>query len=161
MTVQSHQPAAVATMLNPALLAAVIAHAADGYARESGVGLPWALSFVVAPMVLHRSTRDTLPTTTRTHLATWVSRNPVARAGLPQRAISLVEPVRAGMRFGLAHGVFRVEGDRLVTSQRRRPRGFQTPTELDGILRKSNLVGRWLSKTDSPATVFAILGVAP
>lgn len=161
MTPWRERPSVVAAMLNPALVAALLATAAEGHKRESDMGIPWVLSFVVAPMVLHRGTRNALPTTTRTHLATWISRNPVHRAGLPQRAQGLVEPVRAGMRLGVAHGVLRVEGDRLTALPRRRPRGFQTPPELDEILRKSNLMGRWLSKTDSPATVLALVGVAP
>jgi hypothetical protein len=35
------------------------------------------------------------------------------------------------------------------------------PDELAEILRRTNYVGRWLAKTDSTATVFAVLGVAP
>jgi hypothetical protein len=112
-------------------------------------------------MVLHRGTRDRLPASTRTYLATWVSRNPVLRAGLPQRAVGLVEPVRAGLRFGMAHDILRIEGDRLTAPVRKRPRGFTPPQDLDKILRKANLVGRWLSKTESPATILAVLGMAP
>ncbi|MGW0182160.1 three component ABC system middle component [Nocardia sp. NPDC003345] len=151
----------VSTMLNPALLAAVIAAASTGHHRESGDGLPWVLSFIVAPMVLHRGTREALPTTTRTYLATWTARHPALRSGFPQRALELVDTVRVGTRFGLAHGIFQLDGARVVTVPRRRPRGVQVPSELDVILRKADLVGRWLSKTNSPATVLAVLGVAP
>ncbi|MEZ0076299.1 hypothetical protein ABH927_005677 [Planotetraspora sp. GP83] len=151
----------MAAMLNPALVAAVLVTTADGYHKESGTGVPWMLSFVVAPMVLHRGTREALPSTTKTHLATWVSRHPVLRAGFPLRAQGLVEPVREGIRFGLAHEVLRLENDRLLAQPRSRPRGFRSPKDLEDILRKANLVGRWLAKTDSPATIFALLGVAP
>ena len=148
-------------MLNPALLAAIIGHATIGYRKEAGVGLPWILSFVVAPMVLHRGTRNARPVTTKTHLTTWVSRNPVLHAGLPGRALSLVEYVRAGMRFGLAHGFLQVDGDRMNSTLPRRPRGFVVPDELAEILRKAHLASRWLARTDSPATVLAVLGMAP
>jgi hypothetical protein len=148
-------------MLNPALLATVIVSAANGYQKETGDSLPLVLSFVVAPMVLHRGTREALPPSTRTHLATWVSRNPVIRAGLPRRALGLVEPVRAGIRFGIANGALRLDGDQLTASLPRWPRGSERPKELEAILRSANMTGRWLSKTSSPATVLAILGVAP
>ncbi|MCX4757849.1 three component ABC system middle component [Kitasatospora purpeofusca] len=161
MTAWNQQPSVVATMLNPALLAAVLEAATQGHQKESGQDMPWVLSFVVAPMVLHRGTREALPASTRTHLATWVSRNPVLRAGLPQRAVNLVDPVRAGLRFATAHGLLQMHEDRLVAPPRKRPRGFKTERELDELLRKASLAGRWLSKTDSPATVLAILGVAP
>lgn len=161
MTGWSEQPSVVAAMLNPALVAALLATAAEGHSKENGQGVPVVLSFVVAPLVLHRGTREALPASTATHLATWVSRNPVPRAGLPQRAAGLVEPVRAGLRFGLTHDVLSIEQDRLSAIARKRPRGVRPPAQLNEILRKANLVGRWLAKTDSPATVLALLGVAP
>ncbi|MFD5907006.1 three component ABC system middle component [Streptomyces microflavus] len=161
MTGWSERPSVVAAMLNPALIAALLATTAEGHAKETGQGVPVVLSFVATPLVLHKGTREALPASTATHLATWVSRNPVLRAGLPQRAVSLVEPVRAGIRFGLAHGVLSIDEDRLSAIPRRRPRGVRPPHQLNEILRKANLVGRWLAKTDSPATVLALLGVAP
>jgi hypothetical protein len=157
----SERPGVIAAMLNPALVALLLAAAAEGHARDTGQGVPVVLSFVAAPMVLHRGTREALPASTATHLATWVSRNPVLRAGLPQRAVGLVEPVRAGLRFGLAHNVLVIDHDRLSAVARKRSRGVRPPRQLDEILRKANLVGRWLAKTDSPATVLALLGVAP
>lgn len=147
-------------MLNPALIAVALANAAEGYHRESAQALPWTLSFITAPLVLHRGTRQALPASTRTHLVTWTSRNPVIRAGFPLRAQGLVEPVREGIRFGLAQGAFTLEEDRLI-GQARRPKGFVIPDELADILRNARFVGRWLAKIDSTATVFAVLGVAP
>ncbi|GAA1963327.1 three component ABC system middle component [Catenulispora subtropica] len=148
-------------MLNPALVAVIVAEASRGHLKESGDDIPWMLSFVVAPMVLHRGTRESLPTSTRTHFATWASDNPVLRAGFPQRAIGLVEHVREGIRFGLARDVFHLVGDRIVAPAHRKPRGFEIPAELGEIIRKANLAGRWMAKSDSPSAIFAILGVAP
>lgn len=160
MTVWAERPPIVAAMLNPALISALLAAASEGYRKESDHALPWPLSFIVAPLVLHRGTRQELPASTRTHLATWTSRNPVLRAGFPLRAQGLVEPVREALRFGIGHGVLTVVADGLQ-GRTRRPRGFQTPDELADILRKAGFVGRWLAKIDSTATVFAVLGVAP
>ncbi|WP_260848438.1 three component ABC system middle component [Streptomyces sp. SLBN-118] len=83
-------------MLNPALISAVLATAADGYRKESDHGMPWPLSFVVAPLVLHRKTRMALPSNTRTHLTSWTSRNPVLRAGFPPRAQDPGRPGEGG-----------------------------------------------------------------
>ncbi len=160
MTAWNDRPPIVAAMLNPALLAAVLATAANGYRKESDHALPWTLSFIIAPLVLHRGTRQALPASIRAHLTTWVSRNPVLRAGFPARAQGLVEPVREGIRFGLAHGVLTLEGEGL-SGRTRRPRGFQMPDELADILRRTNFVGRWLANIDNTATVYAVLGVAP
>ncbi|MEU2168050.1 three component ABC system middle component [Micromonospora chersina] len=160
MTAWADRPPIVAAMLNPALIAAILASTADGYRKESGQTLPWPLSFIVVPLVLHRGTRQALPSSTRTHLATWTSKHPLLRAGFPPRAQGLVQPVKEGLRFGLAHGVLSLEGDGLQ-GKIRRPRGFQMPEELADILRRASFVGRWLAKIDNTATVFAVFGVTP
>jgi hypothetical protein len=69
-----------AALLNPALLAAISAAAASQYERASDEAMPWPLTFLVAPLVLHRGTREALPRDTRTHLPAWVADNPVIRA---------------------------------------------------------------------------------
>ncbi|MFD0904771.1 three component ABC system middle component [Actinomadura sediminis] len=154
------QPLIAAAMLNPALISAVLATAADGHQKEAEQGMPWSLSFIVAPLVLHRGTRQALPGTKSTHLTTWLTRNAALRVGFPHRARALVDPVRQGLQFGLTHGVVMLEADRL-NGRVRRPRGFRPPDELDEILRKASFVGRWLARTGSTATVFAVFGVAP
>ncbi|GHC34466.1 three component ABC system middle component [Streptomyces rochei] len=161
MTAWSDRSPISAVMLNPALMAAVLASAAQGHEKETGQPMPWVLGFVAAPMVLHQPTRNALPASTRTHLGAWIGKNPVLRAGFPARAQTLAEPVKEGTRFGLAHHTLTLEPDGCLRATYRRPRGFKTPEELDQMLRKANLVGRWLAKSDSPATVFAVLGVTP
>ncbi|MEU7590769.1 three component ABC system middle component [Micromonospora sp. NPDC049230] len=160
MTAWNDRPPITAAMLNPALVAAILATAADGYRKESDRAMPWPMAFIIVPLVLHRGTRQALPTSVRTHLATWTSRNPVLRAGFPPRAQGLVEPVKEGVRFGLTHGALTLEGNAL-RGRTRRPKGFQMPDELADILRRASFVGRWLAKIDNTATVFAVLGVTP
>ncbi len=146
-------------MLNPALLAAVTAAAADGYDRESEQPLPWPLAFIVAPMVLHRGTRDALPGAISTHIHVWVSRQSSVRAGFPLRARVLVEPVKEGLRFGVRHGLLRVDAGG-VRSGGQRLR-FDDIGDIRTIVRRATFVGRWLSRAEHPSTVFALLGVAP
>ncbi|MGY3200503.1 three component ABC system middle component [Streptomyces sp. TE5632] len=161
MTAWSDRSPISAVMLNPALMAAILASVAQGYEKETEQAMPWVLGFVAAPMVLHQPTRKALPASTRTHLGAWIGKNPVLRAGFPARVQALTEPVKEGTRFGLAHHVLTLEPGGRMRSAYRRPRGFKTPEELDQILRKASLAGRWLAKADSPATVFAVLGVTP
>ena len=146
-------------MLNPALMAAITAAAAVEYERTGGDPMPWPLAFLVAPLVLHRGTREALPRTTRTHWASWVSEHPVEHAGFPARAQALTSLVREGVRFGLAH-------EALVVDDQGRLAGRLGPaprkgTELADIVAKAGLVGKWLTKLDQPATAFALLGVKP
>jgi hypothetical protein len=151
----------VAAMLNPALLATIIAAAAAEYERADGDPMPWPLAFLVAPLVLHRGTRDALPRSTRSHLATWVSNHPTLRAGLPARARSLTDPVREGLRFGLKIGVLTVVGDGRIRGSLPATSRPSDVGDLRAIVRSAGLVGKWFAKVDQPATSFALLGVAP
>lgn len=151
-----------AAMLNPALLAAVMAAAASEYERTDGEPMPWPLAYLVAPLVLHRGTREALPRTTRTHLGNWVSQNPVIHAGIPARAQSLAEPVREGLRFGLAYGMLQVDEQGRLTGDLAAPeKKAAAAGEVDQIIARAGLVGKWFAKIDRPATAFAVLGVAP
>jgi hypothetical protein len=145
-----------AAYLNPALVATVLAAAADGYRTDRRRTMSWPLAFLVAPLVLHRTTRQALPRTTATHLTAWVSRNAALHAGFPARARSLTPTVQEGLRFGLRHQVLTIEAGGLIGSA-----GKASDPELRQLLRSSQLVGRWLAKADQPATAFAIFGVEP
>ncbi|CAM5673967.1 three component ABC system middle component [Streptomyces griseus] len=155
-----NEPAAlVAAMLNPALIANLLFVAADAYTRRQTPGMPWALSFIIAPMALHQATREALPAGTRTHLSAWIGHHPVLRAGFPRRAKVLVAPVRAGLRFALGHDMLELHRDCLRASTR----PYTPPpqdTEMHDILRSARLIGRWLAENET-AAVFAGLGVGP
>jgi hypothetical protein len=156
MTTWAERPRVEATLLNPALLAVLLAGAAKDYETEEP-GMPWPLAFLVPPLVLHRPTRDALPRDSRTHLSTWIRREPLLRAGFPARAAAMVPLTREGLRLGLRAGVLDRDGARLTGHlDAEAPAG-----ELRQLINRAALVGRWLAKTDQPSTVFALLGVAP
>ena len=148
-------------MLNPALFAVLTAAAAGEYTRAAGEPMPWPLAFLVAPLVVHRGTREALPRSTATHLGNWVSQNPVIHAGIGPRAQSLADSVREGLRFGLANGVLAVDDQGRLSGTLARATKEGHPGEVEEMLQKAGLVGKWLTKIDQPATAFAILGVAP
>lgn len=155
MTAWSDRPQIVAAYLNPALLSVVVLSAARGYAQR-GELMPWPMSFLVAPLVLHRPTREALPGNTRTHLSTWVQRNPLLRAGLPARAESLASSVSEGLRFGLRHGEFTMQDGRLRSRVNIR---VSNNEHLEVLIKSATLAGRWLSLSQVPSTPFALLGV--
>ncbi|WP_369795632.1 three component ABC system middle component [Kocuria sp. ICS0012] len=152
-----------AAMLNPALVAAIVANAALQYHSHGGHSMPWPLSFVVAPMVLHRGTREALPTTSRTNLGAWVADHPVEHAGFARRALSLRDPVQEGIRFGLQNGLLHVDSEGCLTGTLASGRGhtLERGSEAKQIVAKAGFVGKWLAKVDQPATTFVVLGVAP
>jgi hypothetical protein len=151
------RPRVEATLLNPALFASLLSVAAHGYESKSEEPMIWPLAFLVPPLVLHRPTREALPKTVATHLPTWVGRQPLVRAGFPQRAARLTPLTREGFRLGLRFGVLETDDGRLT--------GTLTMPDCSGdlneILKSASLVGRWLAKLDQPSSAFALLGVKP
>jgi len=155
VTAWTDRPRIEATLLNPALLAVLLAAAAGDYEQEAG--MPWPLAFLVLPVVLHRPTRNALPRDTRTHLSTWIRREPVLRAGFPERAAAMTPRTREGLRFGLRAGILTLDRGNVLGHLADDP----PPGELRQLVRGARLVGRWLAKSDQPSTPFALLGVAP
>ncbi|CCQ18153.1 putative uncharacterized protein [Rhodococcus sp. AW25M09] len=152
----SQRSSAVADLLNPAIIAAAIAAAAVQYERRDHTLMPFELSFLVVPLVLHRDTRTSLPTRVDSHLARWVTSNPLLAAGFGARAKALTEPVREGIRFGLRCGALHLDGPHLSGQLRRRPAVVGDVTQ---IISKAGFVGRWFAQLESSATAFALLGV--
>ena len=157
MIAWSERSRLVAHFLNPALIAGVIVVCASDYQRARSEPMPWVLSFLVAPLVLHGPSRRALPRDTRTHLSTWVSRNQLAVVGFPDRARELVPDVRAGIRYGIRCGSLTLSDQRLYAEQVAAPGAGP----LGELLRAGAFAGRWLAKIDKPATAYALFGVSP
>jgi hypothetical protein len=96
------RPAELLDLLNPVCCALFLRKAIDGYARESQSGLPYALSMLVLPFVLHKRTREALPARLTTTLAVWTQRNPELLLELPRRLHTLDAYYREAMIWGLA-----------------------------------------------------------
>jgi hypothetical protein len=123
--------------------------------------MPWSLPFLIAPLVLHRQTREALPSRITSHWARWVTNNPVLQAGFAPRALSLVEPVRDGLRFGLRLGILRLVEGSALTGGLAPDAKVESSGDVAAIIRSAGFVGRWLTRLDQPSTAFALLGVSP
>lgn len=155
MTAWVDRSPVLAAYLNPALAAMILCEAAQGHQRDHDPMI-WPLAYVVLPFVLHRPTRNALPANTRTHLSTWLSREPILRAGFPYRAVSLSPITSEGLRFGVRHRMLRLEGGYIYNLLNRK---MEVDPALTQLLSAARLVGRWLAKSKEPCTVFALLGV--
>jgi hypothetical protein len=151
-----------AAMLNPALIATVLAGAAESHAHRSGDPMPWEYCFLVAPLVLHRETRQALPSRVDSHVDKWVIDHPVLVSGLPARATQLVPYVREGLRFGVRSGAIAFESDGTIVGRiKSSPVTLSRSPDLGSIVRGAGFVGRWLTSTNSPSGVFSLFGVSP
>ncbi|WP_420029666.1 three component ABC system middle component [Rhodovulum sulfidophilum] len=158
------RPREEARLLNPAFIAALLWACADGHGAETGTGLPYPLSFIALPVVLHRPTRIILPSSKRTSLAAWLGAHPRALVGFSGRASTLVTIVKGGLLFGCREGLIAMNHERIHASPRPRTiASFERKTtdEVKDCLKRARFVGRWFAGAGQSGTVMALWGVSP
>jgi hypothetical protein len=155
-----------ANLFNPSFLAVLIERLASGHRDRTGMGIPWPLAYVGIPVVLHRPTRDALPSSVNTSMAAWTRGHPLLVSSLAARAQSLRPTVSEALLFGLARREIVREGGTILPPERRRrrPRGptLREPTEdFKQCAQHAAFFGRWCGESGLPATVMALWGVKP
>lgn len=160
------RPAEVANLLNPAFCGRILFHCVKGYNQESPeFPMPYSIVFLVLPLVLHRHTRETIKGTTR-HFHVWLNRSQQIKIGLAARARSLVPHTReALMLLQQTHTIAIRSSDAALLIEnelrRMRRRRFPASDETKDCLKKSQTLGKLLARTNSPATIYASLGLKP
>ena len=149
-------------MLNPAFCSLLLRAAAQAYSARGLSHLPAALSFLVLPIVLHRPTREIMPSTARSKMHVWIRENPIVRIGFARRAIELVPYTREALLFGLVHGSLRLSSDGAVgagtAGDAFAPAAL---TEARSGLDSAVLLGKLFAAAGDAGTVLVAWGVRP
>lgn len=151
-------------LLNPAFLATVIGHAAAGYFEHRDQGLPFALAFIIPPMILHKDTRVVLPKMITSKLPDWAHKNSAELAFLPDHARELQAAVRYAIVIGAHFNIINFDENARMRAasqfnSKLAQKELKQSEEVEEIMKKSHFVGRWLSVSGNQPTVLSILGV--
>jgi hypothetical protein len=164
----TERPTEVANLLNPAFLGALLRKAVDGYAEESGNGLPFELSFLVIPLCLHPDTVRRLPSrAASTPLHTWLQReeNRDVLLSVGERVLALVPFTREALIFAAQRGVIAFDDAGTLRAGEKALRGIttypNTSEEIKQAVRRAEFVGRWFALAGTTATIYSLLGVRP
>lgn len=154
----------IAALFNPAFCGTLLYSAVGAHVGEREVPLPFSLSFIVLPLVLHEPTAEQLPASIRTPMHTWIADHPEIRIGLADRVRGFAPLVRESLMFLLSRGAIRVV-DRSILSVSGTVRltavGAIGSNELTAAIRRARLVGRLIAYAGRPAAIFASLGLRP
>jgi hypothetical protein len=155
-----------ANLLNPAFGAVLLAEAVAHYDGKTHRGFPFALAFLVLPIILHENTRKSLPKTTLTALLPWVQEHRESLVGFSERVEQLQAVSREALLFGLQTDVLRIDeqglvrvGDRRKTVTVKRVPHFTD--EVTECVERSGFLGRWFAAAGPITNIFAAWSVAP
>jgi hypothetical protein len=155
-----------ANLFNPAFGAVLLAEAADHYDEKAHHGLPFALAFLVLPIVLHENTRRSLPKTTLTGLLPWVQEHRESLVGFSERVRQLQAVSREALLFGLQTEILRIDDQGLVKigSRRKTVTNKRAPyftDEVNECVERCGFLGRWFATAGPTSNIFSAWSVAP
>lgn len=155
-------------LFNPAFCSILFWYAARGASENPNPtrsSLCYTESFLILPLILHEGTRRSLPIRINSSLPVWVTRNPLAIASLPRRARALIPYTKEALFFGTAGQLFKFEGEQLQANADQesdiRAMLRRSSDEVQLCARKTRFLGKWLTRTGTPETIFTLLGVRP
>lgn len=154
------RPSEIANLLNPAFCGEVISRGARSYETECGKTLPFALTFLVLPIVLHKPTREQLnPRTKQMHV--WLQSNGPLCIGFADRVRAMKAITQEAVVFLHDQGRITIDdvGGLRVTGNNARENQFGG--EVRDCLKAATVVGRLMARAGPPTAVWAMWGVRP
>ncbi|WP_436356885.1 three component ABC system middle component [Brevundimonas sp. CEF1] len=161
----SDKPREEAHLLNPAFVGMLLCRMVADYTRKAGRPMPIALAFLLAPIVLHRRTREALPKSTVTGVLPWLQEHKDVHVTFAGRMRVTRAVTQEALMFAMAHAYLAVDGAALAVGRRRIPASYPNdPNHTDETrecVDRAAFVGRWLAGAGTDHTIFAAWGVAP
>lgn len=161
----SDRPHEEAHLLNPAFVGMLLCRMVTDYGRKVGRPMPIALAFLLAPIVLHRRTREALPKSTVTGVLPWLQEHKDVHVTFAGRMRVTRAVTQEALMFSMAHAYLTVDGAALAVGRRRIPASYLKDAshtdETRECVERAAFVGRWLAGGGTDETIFAAWGVAP
>ncbi len=161
----ANRPKEEAYLLNPAFCCTILVVAMKAFENVSEQGVPFPLTFMFLPIILHKPTREKLPPSTSTSMAVWIQENADSRVLFYERLVSLKPYTKEAIQFGmLAEWI--VPGDSgLLKTTRCDSDVNRYLRELDAEARlcvlRARFLGKWFGMAGETHTVMAFWGVRP
>jgi len=158
------RPPEVANLLNPAFCAVLLFDTVKQYQGEGYDGLPYALSFLVLPIILHKNTRQELPKTRSTKMSAWLQDKSFVKIGFAKRARLTVPFTNEAIIYGVYGQVLALSSEGLLTpgsSKISRSKKGDFYDEIYEYRMKAQFLGKWFSDAGSVSTIFAQWGIKP
>jgi hypothetical protein len=124
MKTWAKRPVEIAHLLNPAFCSILLSEAIDGYCNESETEMPYVLSFLILPIILHKPTRDLLPRSISTKLHAWIQDNQSAHVGFAERVRWTIPYTKEAIAYATAANSILISEEGKLSSIKKRKKIF-------------------------------------
>ncbi|OEC87661.1 MULTISPECIES: three component ABC system middle component [Methanobacterium] len=160
----NQRPPEEAYLFNPAFCCNILTSSIVGYMEfNNNKGMPFPLSFIILPIILHRPTRNSLPDL-RTSLAPWILKHQESRILFPERTISLKPITKEALLFGFSHKWIQLdENSNLKSNEKSKVNESMRKLKGDAYncIKTSRFLGRWFAKAGPAQNIMTMWGVRP
>lgn len=163
MQIWEERPIITANLLNPAFCGEIIRRCARSYSDEIQKPFPFVLTFILLPIVLHKATREALPTSTRKSLHAWLEENPSVKIGFATRCQQMIPFTKEALAFILKDKAIKLDekGNILINSFRKKSVDDIEGEEVNRCFNQSELIGKWFAKSGNSHTIYSFWGIKP
>lgn len=153
----------VANLFNPAFCGEIIRATAKEYNKHTNTNFPYAFAFLVLPILLHKATRERMPRSVRTYYFVWVEQNDDLFFDFPKRTRSMVKYTKEALLFLLAHNKIELneKAEILASDEKVKTINKDEYQEYNDILKKAEMLGKWLSSTSDVKSIYSFLRITP
>lgn len=153
----------VANLFNPAFCGEVIRVVINSYNRHTKNIFPFAFSFIILPILLHKKTRDKMPRTIRTYFFVWVEENDNLFFDFSLRTKSMVKYTKEALQFLLAYQkiVITREGEIATSIEKVKLINKEDFEEYNEIIKKAEMLGKWLATTSDVKSIYSFFRITP
>ena len=153
----------VANLFNPAFCGEIIRATAKEFNRHTSTNFPYAFAFLVLPIVLHKATRERMPRTVRTYFFVWVEQNDDLFFDFPKRCRSMVKYTKEALSFLLIHNKIELNenAEMLAIDDKIKIILKDEYQEYNEILKRAEMLGKWLSSTSDVKSIYSFLRIIP
>lgn len=153
----------VANLFNPAFCGEIIRIVIYNYNQHSKNKFPFAFSFLILPILLHKKTRDEMPRTIKTYLFVWVAENDSLFFDFSTRTKSMVKYTREALMFLLAYKKIQLtnEGEIITNIQIGKQIKKEDYAEYNEIIKKAEMLGKWLATTSDVKSIYSFFRITP
>jgi hypothetical protein len=151
----------IANLLNPAFCASIIYSVIFEYQKTKGHPMPFVLSYLILPIILHKKTRERIDS--KTNMTMWIQKYPDVLIEFPQRTRSLVFFTNESVEYLLQEKIICLNnlGLNIIKTLSKSYMGRSTDKEILECHNKSEHLGRWFARMNTEENIYAAWGVKP